>query len=177
MKEIEVKILEVDRPQLEAKLIDLGASKHFDDRMEALFFDYPDGRITATGELCRIRREGKQVQLTYKQPISQAEAKIMKELELTVSNQDTMMAILTALGMKVINQTIKHRTEYILNDVSIVFDKYAGALAHIPEFIEVEAPNLARMEETIELIGFKLKDAQSWHTYDLVKHYENKNRA
>lgn len=177
MQEVEVKILEVDRPQLEAKLIALGAQKHFDDTMEALFFDFPDGRISAAGELCRIRREGAQIRLTYKQPISKERAKIMKELELSVGDRDTMVEILSALGMKIINQTIKHRTEYTLNDVSIVFDKYAGALAHIPEFIEVEAPSLEQMEQTIELIGFKSEDARSWHTYDLVKHYQSRSGA
>ena len=39
MKEVEVKILDVNRKKVEDKLISLGAKKIFDDEMYAILFD------------------------------------------------------------------------------------------------------------------------------------------
>jgi hypothetical protein len=45
MEEIEVKILEVNRKELEKKLIKLGAKKTFEGEISATFFDFKDRSI------------------------------------------------------------------------------------------------------------------------------------
>ena len=51
MREIEVKILAVDRKALERRLRRLGARRVFDGTLRASFFDFKDGRFRRTGKL------------------------------------------------------------------------------------------------------------------------------
>ncbi|MEM9984178.1 MAG: CYTH domain-containing protein, partial [Bacteroidota bacterium] len=68
MEEIEVKILEIDRAQVEQRLKALGATLSFDGEMIALFFDFADRRIKSAGSVLRLRKEGDRSVLTHKRP-------------------------------------------------------------------------------------------------------------
>jgi len=170
-QEIEVKILEVDRPQVEQTILELGGQKSFDDEMIAWFLDTPDGSIRAKGDVLRLRKEGKDTVLTYKRHVSRGEAKIMEELETSVGDADSMLNIYRTLGYEVVKITHKHRTQYDLGKVHVVFDNYKGDLAPIPEFIEIEAPDMEAIEETVQALGFHMKDCNNWSTRELVHHY------
>ncbi|MEM6628555.1 MAG: class IV adenylate cyclase [Bacteroidota bacterium] len=173
MKEIEVKILEIDRQVLEKRLITLGARSIFSGELHARFYDNPKQSITSNGEVLRIRREGEEVFLTFKAPISLQGAKIMEELEVGISEITPLLKIMRHLGFHVIKETQKWRDEYQLEDSKVVFDNYKGDLAHIPEFMEIEAPSLERLYEVLELLGIDKANALSWSTYDLVQHYSS----
>ncbi|MEL6671579.1 MAG: class IV adenylate cyclase [Bacteroidota bacterium] len=171
MQELEVKILEVNRPQVEERLAALGATKSFDGEMLAIFFDWEDGKIGQAGEVFRLRREGENAVLTYKRPISKEGAKIMEEYETEINDLVQMRAILDILGLKVVKKTRKFRTQYELGDTHVLFDHYQDEMAQIPVFLEIEAPNMERLYETVESLGFKVSDCKSWHTGDLIRHY------
>ena len=171
MEEIEVKILEINRKEVEVRLQEMGAQRIFSGELHARFYDDPKKSISSKGEVLRIRKEGDAVYLTYKSPISLEEAKIMEELEVGISEIDPLLKIMEHLEFQVIKETYKWRDEYELGDSKIVFDNYQGELAHIPEFLEIEAPTLVRLKEVLELLGFSQGDALSWSTYDLVQHY------
>ncbi|MGB3691352.1 MAG: class IV adenylate cyclase [Spirulinaceae cyanobacterium] len=174
MQEIEVKILEIDQEIIEDKLQELGASKSFAGELYAIFYDFSDSSIRQQGDVLRLRKEGEETVLAYKKHIAQGEAKVMEECETLVSDLGNMKTILETLGLKVIKETRKFRTEYTLEDTKIVIDDYQDALEHIPVFIEVEAPNIRRMHEVAKLLGYEPKDCKSWNTYDLAQHYEQK---
>ncbi len=174
MEEIEVKILEVDQVAIENKLQELGATQSFAGELHAIFYDFPDGNIREQKDVLRLRKEGEETVLAYKKHIVQTKAKVMEECETLVSNLDNMKIILERLGLKVIKETRKFRTEYILGKTKIVIDDYQDALEHIPVFIEIEAPSIERMYEVAKLLGYEPQDCHSWNTYDLAQHYGQK---
>ena len=177
MKEIEVKILEIDRNALVSRLEELGAQKSFDGEMLALFFDTEEGEIYKSGDVLRLRKEGEETVLTYKKFISQGEAKIMEEFETSIGDIVQMRAILDLLNFKVTKKTRKFRTQYELGDAHVVIDNYQDELEAIPEFMEIEAPGMERIAEVLELLGYSVEECKSWHTYDLIKHYKLTEKA
>ncbi len=172
MTEIEVKILEVNPLLIQEKLTAMGAEKHFDGEMHAVFFDFEDGRVKEKGDVLRLRKEGEETILAYKKRVSREGAKIMEEHETAVSNFEEIRTILAYLGIHSFTETRKFRTEYVLGDTHIVIDDYQDELGFIPPFIEIEAPTLARLQEVAGKLGFQPKDCLSWDTHDLVKHYK-----
>ncbi|MFN0203700.1 MAG: class IV adenylate cyclase [Bacteroidia bacterium] len=172
MQEIEVKILDIEEDTLIQRLQTLGAKKHFDGEMVAMFYDFPAQQLQHKKGVLRLRKEGDEVALTLKTYISSAGAKIMEEQEVKVSDLATMQNILTGLGMEITRKTRKYRVEYLLNQTKIVFDKYEEDLAFIPLFIEVEAPDLVQLYETVLQLGYKIEDCKSWNTFDLIQHYK-----
>lgn len=171
MKEIEVKILEIDRSLIEKRLQEIGAIQTFDGEMQATFFDFPDGQITRRGDVLRLRQEGEQVQLVYKAHLSTEGAKVMEEYESRVENAAALRAVFTHLGLQVIKETRKRRTSYRWQGAHIEIDDYQEELAYIPVFLEIEAPSMQQIGEIIRLLGYSPADALSWSTYDLVRHY------
>ncbi len=171
--EIEVKILEINQETIEKKLVHAGGILHFSGEMLAVFYDTPQKMITESGAVLRLRKEGEQAVLAFKTPTDiHSEAKIMEETEVIVSNPEAMQKILKGLGFHEIKTTNKIRREYILpNRVKVVLDQYLGELGNIPVFLEIEAPNLPLLYETVASLGYTKNDCKSWSTYELVKHY------
>ena len=170
-QEIEVKILEINRSSIVEKLLKLEAKKSFDGEMLALFYDREDDNIHKMGDVLRLRKEGDTTVLTYKKFVSQEGAKIMEEYETRVGDVEQMRTILDLLDFKVKKKTRKFRTQYDLGDTHVVIDDYQDELAAIPVFIEIEAPNMDRLEEVVRLLGYTKEDCLSWNTYQLMKHY------
>lgn len=174
MQEIEVKILEINKPSLLTKLSDLGAEKHFEGELYAIFWDTKDSHFREKKQALRLRKEGTEVVLTFKSPISLEAAKIMEELEVKVSDFETMCKILMALGYQNIKSTRKIREEYVLQDTKIVFDQYLDDLEYIPLFIEIESPNLESLYKVVYLLGYTEADCKNWNTYEIANYYKHK---
>ena len=171
MIETEVKILEIDRKEVEDKLISIGAKKVFDDKVNASFFDFEDGSLKKSGTVLRLRTEGKKAVLTLKEPIKKGEAKIKEESEIEVSDLGTTKKILESLGLRVWRVAKKHRTTYSLEGVHFELDNYIEENDFIPEFLEIEAKTLEEIYKFVEALGFSKEDCKPWSLKDLVKHY------
>jgi predicted adenylyl cyclase CyaB len=175
MKEVEVKIVDIDRARVEAKLRSLGASRTFDGTEESVFFDFPGNPLGGAKNLLRLRKEGERTQLTFKKYVDDEAAKVRDEYQVAVSEFETMQRILGLLGLIPYQQMVKHRTSYVLNSgVRVDLDKYSGALSHIPDLMEIEAEDIATVESHIKLLGFQPEDAKSWTTFELIDHYSGK---
>lgn len=172
MHEIEVKILKVDKPSLLTKLHQLGAEKHFEGELHAIFWDTANNSIRKNQQALRLRKEGEEVALTVKTPISLDTVKIMEELEVKVSDFDIMQDILQALGYQARRSTRKIREEYILQGTKIVFDQYLDDLAYIPLFIEIEAPDVDSLYKIVALLNYSKEDCKNWNTFELVNYYK-----
>lgn len=175
MKEIEIKILEINRPAVEAKLKSLGAKKIFDEKMHTLTYDFPDGSIAARKMLIRLRSEGKETVLTMKEPSAERKRIIREETEVVVSNFADTHKILTALGLLVKFDLLKKRTSYRLGSARFEFDRFLNDYSYIPEFLEVEVQQEKELEKYVQLLGFKMKDCTEMIFPDLVKYYRSKN--
>lgn len=171
MEEIEVKVLEIDPARMQETFIAIGAEKEFDQMFEATFYDLPDRSIKAKGEMLRLRIEGEQAVLTYKQPLSTDGAKVMKETETAVEDGEAMKSILAILGYQPIKHTLKRRIQYRWQDCHIVIDDYRAELAAIPPFIEIEAPSRERLTACLLALNIEPASALPWNTYDLARHY------
>ncbi|TAE60170.1 MAG: class IV adenylate cyclase [Bacteroidetes bacterium] len=171
MLEVEVKILEIRREEVEQRLLSLGAVKTFDGEMYALFYDRPDGSLSARGDVLRLRREGDSTALVYKSPVSREGAKIMQEYETTVGSLEVVHQILEQLDIRPIKKTRKFRTQYDLSGVHIAIDDYQDEMEAIPVFMEIEAPELQSLTQTAALLGFGPDQFLTWSTYELAQHY------
>jgi predicted adenylyl cyclase CyaB len=171
MKEIEVKILEVNRKKTEETLTNLGAKKVFDDDIRTLFFDFKDGAIIKAKDVLRLRKEQDKTELTYKKVSANQTAKVAEEYSVKVSNMEIMKKILENLGLHIIESMQKHRVSYTLDHVRFDIDRYYGEYEYIPEFMEIEAENIDLIHKYAELLGFKDKDCLPWSTEDLIRHY------
>lgn len=172
MKEIEVKILDINRSEMEAKLLALGAVLHFDGELSAVFFDFPDKRIRENKGVLRLRKEGEKVMLTHKTQLSQEGVKIMDEKEVSVGEAEKMQEILLNLGMEIVKSTRKMRTEYLLGTAKVLFDDYKDELDFIPVFIEIEAHSEEEVYAVAEKLGYKREDCNSWNTWQVTEHYK-----
>jgi predicted adenylyl cyclase CyaB len=174
MKEIEVKILEVNRIVVEKDLTILGARKVFDGNIQTLFFDFKEGTIIEQKNVLRLRKEQEKSELTYKKVHVTPTAKIAEELSVEVSNLETMKRILENLGLSIIDKTQKYRISYTLDDARFDFDRYLDDYEYIPEFLEIEARSNELIYKYAKLLGFKANDCLPWSTTDLIKHYSSR---
>ena len=176
MKEIEVKILEVDVTSVIQKLDSLGAKKVFEGEVTASYYDFSNGRLGKDGLVLRLRKKsGKEhtIELTLKEKISQAEAKIMKEYEVTVTDFETMQKILYGLGLQETKAAKKHRISYRLDEVHFDLDTFPG----IPTFLEIEAQTLERVREYVAKLGFSMAETKPWSGGDLLRYYEKTRKS
>ena len=174
MKEVEVKILEVDRDRIEAVLANRGAKKVFDGNIQTMLFDFKDGSIVKGKDVLRLRKEGERVELTYKKVKFTKKAKVAEEYSVRVSNLETTKEILENLDLTVIENILKHRTSYVLDHVRFDIDRYLEDFEHIPEFMEIEAENIEVIHKYAGLLGFSPEKCLPWSTQDVINYYNKK---
>ena len=174
MKELEVKILEVNRIKIEETLASLGAKKVFDGDIQTMFFDFKDGAIIKAKNVLRLRKEQDKTELTYKKVHVTQTAKLAEEYSVEVSNLEMMKKILENLGLTVTESMQKHRVSHTLDHTRFDIDRYAGNYGYIPEFLEIEAENIDLIHKYAALLGFKAKDCLPLSTNELIQHYSFK---
>jgi adenylate cyclase class 2 len=175
MKEVEVKIIDIDREKVEARLGSLGATQTFDGDQVTVFFDYPGNPIATAKNLLRLRKTADKTQLTFKKFIKSESLKVRDEYEVLVSDFESMRLILESLGLSPTKKMEKHRTSYKLNSgVEVDIDKYAGEYSHIPELLEIEAEDTEKVQLHAKLLGFQPEECKSWTTFDLIDYYSGK---
>jgi predicted adenylyl cyclase CyaB len=174
MKEIEVKVLNVDKQKIEEILSKLGAKQTFDDEIATYFFDFEDNSIVKARNVLRLRKEGKKSVLTFKKMLGKQSAKVAEEYEVEVSNLPKMERILKLLGLLLTEITQKHRTSYRLNDLRFDIDKLEKKYAHIPQYLEIEAKNIKLIKKYAKILGFSAKDCLPWTTTEVINFYSNK---
>jgi adenylate cyclase class 2 len=175
MKEVEVKIIGIDREQVEAKLRSLGATETFDGDEETLFFDFPGSPIARAKDLLRLRKIGDKTVLTFKKFVNSEAAKIREEYEVSVSGFEPMRLILESLGLSPTQRMEKHRTSYALKSgVTVDIDRYTGQFSHIPDLLEIEGQDITIIRSHAKLLGFQPEECKSWTTFDLIDHYSEK---
>ncbi len=172
MQEIETKIIDINRNEVEEKLLALGAKKTFEGEISAIFLDFADGSLTDASRMMRLRKENDQAVLTYKVLSRGKYLKQSEELEVKVSDFRIMEQILESLGLRQWKGMRKTRTSYELDGVHFEFDKYLDEHDFIPEFLELESEDEESLYRMVEKIGFTKEDCKSWTAKDLVKHYQ-----
>lgn len=169
MTEIEVKILEINREEMEKKLKALGAKKVRDEIMEAVI--YFTGDKWGEGDGIRIRKEKGKVILTVKRALEGEDAKFMDEENIEVEDFDKMRNMMKLLGFKESVYYKKRRITYEVGDIEIVIDKYLEDLDYIPEYIEIEAPTKEKVYNMVQKLGYKDSDCNYFGFSQLYDYY------
>lgn len=174
MKEIEAKILEINKQKIEETLTRLGAKKIFDGEIQTLLFDFKNRAIIEAKNVLRLRKEQNVIELTFKKVHVTQTAKVAEEYSVEISNLETMKKILENLGLFVIENMQKHRISYKLDKARFDIDCYYGEYNFIPEFLEIEAENTNSLHKYAAFLGFKAEDCLPWSTQDIVQYYSSK---
>lgn len=172
MREIEVKILDIDKAQVVAKLKELGAKQVFSGVLENKFYDFPGRLLSKQKIVLRLRRQtGKKTGiLCVKTTISHFQIKQMNEHEVEIDFKKTHR-LLENLGLECIDSVIKHRDQWVLGKIHFDFDRYMKNRAFIPEFLEIECPTANQVFAMAKALGFSKKDCKPWGGDRLLSHY------
>ncbi len=174
MKEIEVKVLEIDRKKVEDALAGLGAEKILDSNVQTIFFDFQDGKIVKAKDVLRLRKIEGKVELTYKKVRATQTVKEAEEFSVDVSSLEDMQKILENLGLFETENMLKHRVSFKLGNVRFDLDRYLEDYGFVPEFMEIEAESYDLINHYAELLGFSSKECLPWSTYDVIQYYSSK---
>lgn len=169
MKEVEIKILEIDVEKIQQRLSELGAQKSFEGELVSVVFDFPDKRFSKDEILIRLRKEGVKVMLAYKKLLNTEHAKESEEIEFEVSDFDTTAKFLNAIGLqsKKGYPMSKRRISYIIDDVHFEIDK----LPDFPAYLEIEALNIDVIREWVEKLGLSVDSIKPWGVREVFNHY------
>lgn len=167
MKEIELKILDVDINNLEKKLKDCGAKLILKPTVfREYYFEIP-GLTTEEREFYsfRLRAEGDVNVLTAKHKEEDDQFNINKEVEINVSSIEDTKELLSILRFKIFRQREKIREIYKIDNIKVMIDKYNG----ICPYAEIESTSKESVESFVKILGYSLKDTTNKTATTLLK--------
>jgi adenylate cyclase class 2 len=171
MREIEVRILEIDISEIRKRLKRIGAKKVFEGRAHTNIFDFSDGRLKRKQQMLRLRTLGKQTVLCYKgKPNASKNFKCKEEIEVVVDNFENIALIFQRLGFKKVWGYTKRRESYKIGNAVVEIDKYA----QIPALIEIEAPTEKDVIAAVKKLGYEIKDTTNASFPEILKLYKIK---
>lgn len=159
MKEKEVKVLNIDKDEIEKKLIDIGAKLIKDENQVNYRFDTDYGflkkkyngylRIRVIDNL--LNGETKNI-LTFKKSLKRSTLRINEEIETEISDWKSMAKILEILGYKKKKPGYKHRRSYTYENIIFEIDTWDKNTYSKP-YLEIEMSSEKDLERAIELLG------------------------
>ncbi len=173
MKEIEVKILEIDVNKVRDKLSQMGAEKTYDGEIYTAFLEHPDGKFREKGNTLRIRKIGNRVELCLKGAQEQSSFKIREETEVIVSSFEGAIKLFQSLGFRISQETGKRRESYRIGSTKFDIDAYPD----IPTFLEIEAPTEKEILRAMEKLGYRREEANNWSYGELKDYYQKKRET
>lgn len=156
MEEFEIKFLEVDVPELEKKLLAIGAEKVGEYDYKITLFDYPDLRMDKNNSWLKLRTDGKETTLSYKERIgvNSSDASIpddgMKEIEVVVDSYKKTYELLLATNFIIKRKDEKRRIRYKKDEAVFDIDFWP----ELPPFLEVESVSMEKAGEAAQELGF-----------------------
>jgi adenylate cyclase class 2 len=151
--EIEAKFLRINPEAIRSRLKEIGAicKQPMKDMHRVIFrSNAMDGKHA----YLRVRDEGYRVAMTYKQ-FDEMSLTGAKEIEFAVSDYESAVALLKAIGLESRSVQETRREIWHLGDVEVVIDEWPW----IDQFIEIEAPTEDGVKETAERLGLDWNDA------------------
>lgn len=154
MKEIEVKILEIDPEKILARLKELGAEFIEKGLVKVKAYDFHDKRLREADTFIRVREIAGRTEVVFKGAIENTDFKIREEIEFHTDNFEKPCKVFERLGMLLFADYEKYRVSYRIGNSKVEFDKHPN----IPWFIEVEGPDTKSVEELVRKLGFSMED-------------------
>ena len=173
MEEIELKFLEVDVAELEKKLIKIGAKRVDNYEYNRKLFDYPDGSMNDRHGWIRVRTDGKETTLTYKQTLrkklneGKEENVGVKEIEVVVDDYEKTCELMKAIGLIVTTEEKNTRTRYEKDDVVFDIDSWP----FIPTYLEIESSSFKKVHEAARELDLDPKNGIIGSAGTIYKRY------
>lgn len=177
MKEVELKVKNIDKKYIIKKIEELGAKKNFAGWVVDFRYDTPERDLSRQGKALRIRRKGKLVFLNLKGRKKSIENITGRdEIGVRISNFNIMQNMLNELGYIKIFDLRKYRTEYRLDNMTFDIDEYPG----LSPILEIESDSYERVEEYVRKLGIEEKDIGRVYIREILaakkKHERNKKK-
>jgi adenylate cyclase class 2 len=167
MKEIELKILEINVRKVSKTLLVLGTRKIPSRLVISIPYDYPDGRLEKEKKSFRLRKLGKSVELTAKvKKRADRIFKIRDEYQTNVSDFDLMQKILQSIGFIPTHYQEKKRTTFLLQNMHCEIDQYPD----IPAYLEIEGEK-NNIVWLLPKLGYTLKDTNTLTVNEVLEKY------
>lgn len=172
--EREVKFLNIDVPQIKAKLAELGAEDHGEHLLCEVIF-YPKNSIQVDGDLptkyVRIRTSENKSFLTYKN-LPKTPAIGVEEIEIEVSDAKQTESLLIALGWEPAREQEKRRHSFKIGETFVEIDYWPG---EVLPYIEIEGATEEIIRSTAEDLGLNWADHALMSAGKVLKKYYNIN--
>ena len=161
--EYEARVLDINKKNLEEKLVSLGAEKiaDFDYRRKVYNFN-PATR----NKWIRLRTDGNKTTLTIKE-IKNYEIDGTLENEILVSDFEETDIMLNKLGYYSHSYQENKRTRYILGGVEIDIDTWP----YIPTYVEIEGSSTEEVEDMIKKLGLENNRVTSLDVQGVFKEF------
>jgi adenylate cyclase, class 2 len=156
MEEFEIKFLEVNVPELEKKLLVIGAKKVAEYEYSIVLFDYPDFRLDKDHSWLKLRTDGKETTVSFKKRIGvkSSDGSIpddgMQEIEIIVDDYKKTYEIFKSTGFIIKREQQKNRIRYKKGDAVFDIDFWP----RIPPYIEIESNSLENAKKASQELGF-----------------------
>jgi adenylate cyclase class 2 len=161
--EFEAKVIEVNKEELEKKILQLGGSKVGKVIMKRYVYDIDPKR---RGHWIRLRDDGKQTTLTVKK-IHHDGISGTEEEEVMVEDFQRTHALLELMGYIPSAYQENERTSFLFNDSRLEIDHWPM----IPPYLEIEADSQERVLETARQLGFTEKQLTGENTVKIYARY------
>jgi len=159
MKEREVKVLNIDKDEIEKKLKDVGAILLKDEEQTNIRFDTETDflkkkyngylRIRITKNL--LNGDTKNT-LTFKKSISRGKLRVNEETETEISNFEETVKIIEFLGYNKKRPGYKHRRSYSYDNITYEIDTWDIETYSKP-YLEIEMSSEEELEKAIKLLN------------------------
>ncbi|MEY8416745.1 class IV adenylate cyclase [Tissierella praeacuta] len=175
MKELEVKILNVNLDEMESKLRSLGATLIEKELQVNTLIDSKENFIQNSLDSYLRIREARSIlnnnikfTLTMKKNINREGIRENIEINTDISDKNAMLEVLKSLGYYVIQEGFKERTSYVLNNIRFDLDKWDDSTYPEP-YMEIEVNDEDELEGIIELLDIPKENISTKSIVELRK--------
>ncbi len=178
-RECEVKLLGIDRKQLEDQLVKKGAEFLGEEHQENRLYTSPSfEKLAPQGSYLRVRivktPEGDlaRQELTYKENISHEQWRENREYHVEIDDVKNLEIIFRVLGVSFFETGFKKRRSYRWNNMRFDFDEWDEASFPFP-YVEVEMKDLAQLEVIKKEFGIQEEQISRKSIHELKQSFEN----
>lgn len=164
MKELEVKVLDIDLEKLKEKLLSIGAKLNKKEKQINTIYDYEDNSFeTDENGYIRIRetedimKKIKKIYFTIKKVISNDGIKEYEETEVEVSSKYELEKILCFFKIYKKHVGEKYREEYLYENIKYHIDIWDRKTVPFP-YLEIEVEEKKDLKKALNVIGYSEED-------------------
>lgn len=169
--EIEVKVPVTNLHEIKDKIMKLGGKLTLKDQQIDIYLQHPCRDFEKTDEALRIRKTSGKNYLTYKGPRTKSKLKARLEIEVEISNINSIEEILSKLGFKPFIKIVKKREIWTINNIKINLDEVEGLGRYIE--VEITSKNVKEAEkaifELLEKLGIDKKSIVKKTYFEMIK--------